>query len=88
MVPTLLPKAELAFDSFDAYGLLAGDFNGTAEKILRALLLFLKEGMELPHLEYRDLDGADSNFPSVNEEYLMAIFHRILVEESQTEIAR
>ena len=39
----------------------------------------------MPHLEYRDLDGADPNFPGGNDDYPDG-YYRILVEESQAEI--
>ncbi|MBT2999691.1 MAG: DEAD/DEAH box helicase family protein [Candidatus Thiodiazotropha sp. (ex Ctena orbiculata)] len=81
----LIPEAELAFDSFEKVRLWQEIATALLKKYCERYYSFRKKEWELPHLEYRDLDGADPNFPSVNEEYPDG-YYRILVEESQTEI--
>jgi len=48
---------------------------------------FRKKEWELPHLEYRDLESSDPNFPAGNDDYPDG-YYKILVEESQTEIVQ
>jgi hypothetical protein len=55
------------------------------KKYIERYYSFRKKEWELPHLEYRDLDWNDPNFPSGNDEFPDGYYH-ILVEESQTEI--
>lgn len=46
---------------------------------------FRKKEWELPHLECRDLEPSDPNFPPGNEAFPDG-YYRILVQESETEI--
>lgn len=81
----LIPEAELAFDSFENVRLWQEIATALLKKYCERYYTFRKKEWELPHLEYRNLDSSDPNFPSVNEECPDGCY-RILVEESQTEI--
>jgi len=81
----LIPEAELAFDSFEKVRLWQEIATALLKKYCERYYSFRKKEWELPHLEYRNLEGSDPNFPAVNEGYPDG-YYRILVEESQTEI--
>ena len=81
----LIPEEELAFDSFEKVQLWQEIATALLKKYCERYYSFRKKEWELPHLEYRDLDGSDPNFPNGNEEFPDG-YYRILVEESQTEI--
>ena len=81
----LIPEEELAFDSFEKVRLWQEIATALLKKYCERYYSFRKKEWELPHLEYRDLDGSDPNFPAGNDEYPDG-YYRILVEESQTEI--
>lgn len=81
----LIPKAELAFDSFEKVHLWQELAEALLEKYCERYYSFRKKEWELPHLEYRYLDESDPNFPQISEEFPEG-YYRILVEESQTEI--
>lgn len=80
-----IPAEELAFDSYEKVRLW--------EEIALALLKgysdryykFRKQQWELPHLEYQTLLPTDPNFPPTSDE-MPDGYHRVLVEQSQTEI--
>ncbi|KEZ76603.1 DEAD/DEAH box helicase family protein [Salinisphaera hydrothermalis] len=81
----LIPESELAFDSFEKVHLWQELAEALLKKYCERYYSFRKKEWELPHLEYRYLDASDPNFPQVSEEFPEG-YHRILVEESQTEI--
>ena len=81
----LIPEEELAFDSFERIRLWQEIATALLKKYCERYYAFRKKEWELPHLEYRDLNGGDPNFPSGNDEYPDG-YYRILVQESQTEI--
>ena len=81
----LISEEELAFDSFDRIRLWQEIAAALLKKYCEHYYAFRKKEWELPHLEYRDLDGADPNFPNGNDEYPDG-YYRILVQESEIEI--
>ena len=83
----LIPAEELAFDSFEKVRLWQEIATALLKKYCERYYSFRKKEWELPHLEYRDLDGSDPNFPGGNDEFPDG-YYRILVEESQTEIVQ
>ncbi len=81
----LIPDEELAFDSFERVRLWGEIALALLKKYTERYYTFRKREWELPHLEYRDLDGDDPNFLCVRESPDEG-YYRILIEESQTEI--
>ena len=81
----LVPEEELAFDTFEKVQLWQEIATALLKKYCERYYSFRKKEWELPHLEYRDLDGSDPNFPYGNDDHPDG-YYRILVEESQTEI--
>jgi hypothetical protein len=81
----LIPETELAFDAFEKIHLWQELAEALLKKYCERYYFFRKKEWELPHLEYRLLDGTDPNFPQAGEEFPNGSY-RILVEESQTEI--
>jgi hypothetical protein len=81
----MVPESELAFDSFEKIYLWQELAEALLKKYCERYYSFRKKEWELPHLEYRNLDANDPNFPQVNEDHPEG-YYRILVEESQTEI--
>jgi hypothetical protein len=81
----LIPEEELTFDSFEKVRLWQEIATSLLKKYCERYYSFRKKEWELPHLEYRDLDGNDPNFPSGNDE-CPGGYYRLLVEESQAEI--
>lgn len=82
----LIPEAELAFDSFEKVRIWQEIAESLLKKYCERYYSFRKKEWELPHLEYRDLDESDPNFPQGDDLYPSG-YYRILIEESQTEIA-
>ncbi len=85
MVPAADPPAELAFDSFDKVRLWQQIAEALLTKYCERYYSFRKKEWELPHLEYRDLDEIDPNFPQGDDLHPNG-YYRLLIEESQTEI--
>lgn len=81
----LIPQAELAFDSFEKVRLWQEIAESLLKKYCERYYSFRKKEWELPHLEYRDLDESDPNFPQGDDLYPSG-YYRMLIEESQTEI--
>ena len=81
----LIPESELAFDSFEKIHLWQELAEALLKKYCERYYSFRKKEWELPHLEYRNLDASDPNFPQVSEDFPDG-YYRILVEESQTDI--
>ncbi|MEQ1908037.1 MAG: DEAD/DEAH box helicase family protein [Vicinamibacterales bacterium] len=81
----LIPEEELAFDSFERIRLWQEIATALLKRYCERYYSFRKKEWELPHLEYRDLEPSDPNFPPGNDEFPDG-YYRILVQESETEI--
>jgi hypothetical protein len=81
----LIPAEELAFDSFDRVRLWEDIATSLLKKYTERYYTFRKREWELPHLEYRDLEGDDPNFLGVMEKPDEG-YYRILIDKSQEEI--
>jgi hypothetical protein len=81
----LIPAEELAFDSFDKVRLWEEIALSLLKKYTERYYTFRKREWEMPHLEFRDLESNDPNFPNAkdapDENY-----YRILIDKSQEEI--
>ena len=82
----LIPESELAFDAFEKVSVWQEIASSLLRKYVERYYKFRKREWELPHLEYRDLDGEDPNFPSTAHGAGAEYGYRILIEESQQEI--
>jgi Type III restriction enzyme, res subunit len=86
-----IPAKELAFDSFeeDSFGKKVRLWEEIAAALLKKYTeryyTFRKREWELPHLEYRDLEIDDPNFPGVKESSDGG-YYRILIDKSQEDI--
>jgi hypothetical protein len=81
----LIPTEELAFDSFEKIRLWEEIALSLLKKYTERYYFFRKREWELPHLEYRDLEGDDPNFLCVKESSDNG-FYRILIDKSREEI--
>ena len=81
----LIPAEELAFDSFERVRLWEEIALSLLKKYTDRYYTFRKREWELPHLEYRDLEGDDPNFLCVREAPDEG-YYRILIDKSQEEI--
>lgn len=81
----LIPLEELAFDSFERVRLWEEIALSLLKKYTERYYTFRKREWELPHLEYRDLEGDDPNFLCVQESPDEG-YYRILIDKSQEEI--
>ena len=81
----LIPVEELAFDSFERVRLWQEMALALLKKYTERYYTFRKREWELPHLEYRDLEGDDPNFLCVRESPDES-YYRILIDRSQDEI--
>jgi hypothetical protein len=81
----LIPAEELAFDSFERVRLWQEIALALLKKYTERYYTFRKREWELPHLEYRDLEGDDPNFLCVKESPDEG-HYRILIDRSQEEI--
>jgi len=84
----LIPDSELAFDSFEKVRLWQEVALALLRKYVERYYTFRKREWEMPHLEYRNVDGTDPNFPCVVREGTSEHGYRILIEESQKEIVQ
>ncbi|RME65523.1 MAG: hypothetical protein D6790_01695 [Caldilineae bacterium] len=82
----LIPESELVFDSFEKVHRWQEIAGSLLRNYVERYYTFRKREWELPHLEYRDLDEGDQNFPSVAREDDSEYGYRILIEESQEEL--
>ncbi len=82
----LIPAEELAADSFEKVRLWEEIAVSLLKKYTERFYTFRKREWELPHLEYRDLEGDDPNFLCVKESP-DDCYYRILIDRSQEEIA-
>ena len=80
-----IPAEELIGDSFEKVRLWEEIAVALLKKYIERYYLFRKRDWELPHLEYRDLEGDDPNF-LCREEASGESYHRILIDRSQEEI--
>ena len=81
----LIPAEEMAFDSFERVRLWQEIASALLKKYTERYYTFRKQEWELPHLEYRDLEGDDPNFLCVKESP-DECYYRVLVDRSQEEI--
>jgi hypothetical protein len=81
----LIPAGELAFDSFEKVRLWEEIAVSLLKKYTERYYTFRKREWELPHLEYRNLEGDDPNFLCVKESPDDG-YYRILIYKSREEI--
>ena len=79
-----IPAEELDGDSYEKVRLWEEIAVALLKKYTERYYTFRKSEWELPHLEYRDLEGDDPNFLGVKES--PGEGYRILIDESQEEI--
>ena len=79
-----IPAEELIGDSYEKVRLWEEISVALLKKYTERYYTFRKSEWELPHLEYRDLEGDDPNFLGVKES--PGEGYRILIDESQEEI--
>jgi len=80
-----IPAEELAFDSFERVRLWEEIAVSLLRKYTERYYTFRKRQWELPHLEYRDLEGDDPNFLCVKESPDDG-YYRILIDKSRAGI--
>lgn len=78
-----IPQEELSGDSYEKVRLWEEIAVALLKKYTERYYAFRKREWELPHLEYRDLEGDDPNFLRVKESPDEG--YRILIDESQEE---
>ncbi len=81
----LIPEVELEFGSFERVRLWQEIALSLLKKYVERYYTYCKRAWELPHLEYRELEGDDPNFLCVKESPDEG-YYRILIDRSQTEI--
>jgi len=81
----LIPVEELAFDSFERVRLWQEIALSLLKKYIERYYLFRKREWELPHLEYRALDGDDPNFLGVKDSSEEG-HYRVMIDRSQEDI--
>ena len=81
----LIPAEELTFDSFEKVRLWDEIAVSLLKKYTERYYTFRKREWELPHLEYRNLEGDDPNFLCVKESPDDG-YYRILIDKSQDEV--
>ena len=79
-----IPEEELVGDSYEKVRFWEEIALALLKKYTERYYTFRKREWELPHLEYRYLEGDDSNFPGVQDSPHEG--YRILIDESQREI--
>ena len=80
-----IPEKELVGDSFEKVRLWEEIAVALLKKYTERYYTFRKREWELPHLEYRDLEGDDPNFLGTSESPDQGYYH-ILIDKSQEEI--
>ncbi len=80
-----IPAEELTENSFEKVRLWEEIAGALLKKYTERYYTFRKREWELPHLEYRDLEGDDPNFLRVKESSDEGCY-RILIDKSQEEI--
>lgn len=81
----LIPAEELAFDSFSRVRVWQEIAVALLKKYTERYYTFRKREWELPHLEYRDLQGDDPNFLGTREAPDDG-YYRILIDRSEAEV--
>ena len=81
-----IPAEELIGNSYEKVRLWEEIAVALLKKYTERSYTFRKHEWELPHLEYRDLEGDDPNFLGVKGSPDKG-YHRILIDKSQEEIA-
>ncbi|MEK7384273.1 MAG: DEAD/DEAH box helicase, partial [Elusimicrobiota bacterium] len=81
----LIPSEELAFASFERVRLWEEIALSLLKKYTERYYTFRKREWELPHLEYRELEGDDPNFLGVKESSDEG-YYRILIDKSREDI--
>ena len=80
-----IPEEELVGNSFEKVRLWEEIAVALLKKYTERYYTFRKREWELPHLEYRDLEGDDPNFLGVKESPDKG-YYRILIDKSREEI--
>ena len=81
----LIPAEELTFDSFEKVRLWDEIAVSLLKKYTERYYTFRKREWELPHLEYRNLEGDDPNFLCVKESPDDG-YYRILIDQSREDV--
>ena len=81
----LIPAGELAFRSFENVRLWEEIALSLLKKYTERYYTYRKREWELPHLEYRDLEGDDPNFLTLKESPDEG-YYRIMINKSEEEI--
>jgi hypothetical protein len=81
----LIPAGELAFRSFENVRLWEEIALSLLKKYTERYYAYRKREWELPHLEYRDLEGDDPNFLTLKESPDEG-YYRIMINKSEEEI--
>ncbi len=81
----LIPAGELDFRSFEDVRLWEEIALSLLKKYTERYYTYRKREWELPHLEYRDLEGDDPNFLSLKESPDEG-YYRIMINKSEEEI--
>jgi hypothetical protein len=81
----LIPAEQLGFDSFDKVRIWEEIALSLLKKYTERYYTFRKREWEMPHLEFRDLELNDPNFPSI-QDAPDENYYRILIDKSQEEI--
>ena len=79
-----IPEEELVADAYEKVRLWEEIALALLKKYIERYYTFRRHEWELPHLEYRDLEGDDPNFLGVKESSDEG--YRILIDESQDEV--
>lgn len=80
-----IPPEELAYDSMEKVRLWEEIAIALLKKYLERYYTYRKREWELPHLEYREFDSSDPNFPGAREGSGES-YYRILVRESDEDV--
>jgi len=80
-----IPESELAFDTYERVRMWGEIALSLLKKYTERYYIFRKREWEMPHLEYRELEGDDPNFPGVKESP-GENYYRILIDRSEEEI--
>ena len=80
-----IPAEELVGNSYEKVRLWEEIAVALLKKYTERYYTFRKREWELPHLEYRDLEGGDPNFLGTQESPDEG-YHRVLIDKSQEEI--
>ena len=80
-----IPASELGLDSYARVRLWGEIALALVKKYTDRYYTFRKREWEMPHLEYRDLESLDPNFPG-DSKIADESYYRILIDQSQEEI--